>query len=613
MRTKPAAVFMAFGTKGDVYPIAAVAAAFASNQTRYEVAFVTHSAHEKLKVHLEAKRITYFPVSSPPVMSYQSTAGSSRVTFSLQKKEIMRKHRQECVSIAEGIFGEEANKDGDLIIINLFALEGWSLAELFQIRCVVAAPYVIPYSAPSSFERQFQKELPLLYEYLRDAPTGKVGWEDVIYWMWPLFTEDWGLWRSNDLHLSFSPFMDPVTGLPRWHERPLSPLLLLADMTPSSRVARWSSFLLMESVFSWSLWFTDANSSWRELTDFSKESTHASEHVVAMADYWPSRVQVCGFWFLPFEWQFSCSSCADISSLPFSRKLSADEEMCSIHVHLKAFLSASPEQPISVSLSSMGSMGYLKNPRAFLKVLGNALNFTSHRFILFSAGYGPLDAEIKMSAQTQLSPSEQLQLSEDQTCLFGGRLFCFSGPDSFVSLKLRPRPISGSTAAALHAGIPQVICPFILDQFYWAERMFWLGVAPEPLKNTCLLPEKDDDCYIMEASNMLIGAINRALSPEVKLQASQMANRISTEDSSNKERHIQAGFICVRRDVLGQDSSSRRDMVLGKRSRDGSEASGETRSWSASSGDLSILVPYAEAPSTLLGPRVPRWFWGNQT
>ncbi|XP_073029480.1 sterol 3-beta-glucosyltransferase isoform X5 [Primulina eburnea] len=477
MRTKPTAVFMAFGTKGDVYPIAAIAAAFASDQRQYEVAFVTHSAHEvfsilqKLKVHLEAKRITYFPVSSPPVMSYQDTAGSSKVSFSLQKNEIMIKHRQECVSIAEGIFGEDSNMDGDLIIINFFALEGWSLAELFQVRCVVAAPYVVPYSAPSSFERQFQKELPLLYEYLQDAPTGK----------------------------------DAVTGLPRWHERPLSPLLLYG---------------------------------------FSKE-------VVECPDYWPSRVQVCGFWFLPFEWQFSCSSCADISSLSFSRKLNAEEEMCSIHVNLKAFLNALPEQPIFMSLSSIGSMGYLKNPRAFLKVLENALSITSCRFILFSAGYGPLDAEIKMSAQKLLSPSEQLQLSEDQTCLFGGRLLCFSGDVPYNWLFPRCAAAihhggSGSTAAALHAGIPQVICPFILDQFYWAERMFWLGVAPEPLKGTCLVPDKDNDCYIMEAANMLVGAINRALSPEVKLQASQIANRISGEDGvSEAVRLIREEINCT--------------------------------------------------------------------
>ncbi|KAL0422313.1 UNVERIFIED_CONTAM: hypothetical protein Slati_3254200 [Sesamum latifolium] len=86
MRTKPIAVFMAFGTKGDVYPIAAIAAAFASDQRQYEVAFVTHSAHENLKGHLGAKGVAYFPVCSPPVLSSQQhndTGGSASVFFLL--------------------------------------------------------------------------------------------------------------------------------------------------------------------------------------------------------------------------------------------------------------------------------------------------------------------------------------------------------------------------------------------------------------------------------------------------------------------------------------------------------------------------------------------------
>uniref|UniRef100_A0A2P2LGN1 Sterol 3-beta-glucosyltransferase UGT80A2 isoform X2 n=1 Tax=Rhizophora mucronata TaxID=61149 RepID=A0A2P2LGN1_RHIMU len=45
-RRKPVAVFMAFGTKGDVYPIAAIAAAFACDQKQYHVVLVTHSAHQ---------------------------------------------------------------------------------------------------------------------------------------------------------------------------------------------------------------------------------------------------------------------------------------------------------------------------------------------------------------------------------------------------------------------------------------------------------------------------------------------------------------------------------------------------------------------------------------
>ncbi|KAK1568697.1 hypothetical protein Q3G72_027671 [Acer saccharum] len=45
-RTKPVAAFMAFGTNGDVYPIAAIAAAFACDQKQYHVVLITHSAHE---------------------------------------------------------------------------------------------------------------------------------------------------------------------------------------------------------------------------------------------------------------------------------------------------------------------------------------------------------------------------------------------------------------------------------------------------------------------------------------------------------------------------------------------------------------------------------------
>ncbi|KAG8368757.1 hypothetical protein BUALT_Bualt15G0079100 [Buddleja alternifolia] len=511
VRTRPTAVFMVFGTKGDVYPIAAIAAAFASDQKQYDVAFVTHSAHENLKGHLGAKGVEYFPIFSPPVLSSledNDAAGSTELPFSLQKKEITRKHRQECLSTVERIYGEGPTIDGDLIIINFFALEGWSLAELFHVRCVVAAPYVVPYSAPSSFERQFRKELPLLYKYLQEAPTGKIGWEDVIHWMWPLFSEDWGTWRSHDLPLSFWPFTDPVTGLPTWHDRPSSPLLLYG---------------------------------------FSQE-------VVECPGYWPSTVRVCGFWFLPAEWQFSCDRCAEISSLVSLRKLKAEDELCSNHAKLKTFLDSSADQPIFISLSSVGrralithlviyfilndfsvcSMGYLRNPQAFLRVLENVLNITSHRFILFSAGYGPLDAAIKLFAQTLSSASEQMQCSEDQSYLFGGRLFCFSGTMPYNWLFPRCAAVihhggSGSTAAALRAGIPQIICPFILDQFYWAERMFWLGVAPEPLKSTSLLPDEDDYPCIVKAANVLVGAINYALSPEVKLHASQIAKKISTK------------------------------------------------------------------------------------
>ncbi|RZS08398.1 hypothetical protein BHM03_00039367 [Ensete ventricosum] len=113
---RPRAIFMAFGTRGDVFPIAAIAAAFACDQQQYHVVLITHLAHQSLSEHLAAKNVAYIPVPSPPVLS--------------------------------------------------------------------------------------------------------VNWKDVVHWMWPLFTEDWGRWRSENLKLSPIPFMVRIQqgncGVPRF-------------------------------------------------------------------------------------------------------------------------------------------------------------------------------------------------------------------------------------------------------------------------------------------------------------------------------------------------------------------------------------------------------------
>lgn len=76
----------------------------------------------------------------------------------------------------------------------------------------------------------------------------------------------------------------------------------------------------------------------------------------------------------------------------------------------------------------------------------------------------------------------------------------------------------------------QVVCPFILDQFYWAERMHWLGVSPEPLSRNHLLPDKNDNTSIHEAARVLSLAIHDALSSTVKARAAEIAERILLED-----------------------------------------------------------------------------------
>ncbi|XP_037446891.1 sterol 3-beta-glucosyltransferase UGT80B1-like isoform X1 [Triticum dicoccoides] len=504
---RPRAVFMAFGTHGDVFPIAGLAAAFANDQRQYTVVFITHSAHQSLSTHLAASKVRYMPVASPPALaaeqldnisydSVQSNAGP--MSFSRRKEIIQTEHRKACLASVEEVFGNDPSIHSDFIVINFFALEGWHLAELFQVKCIIAASYFLPYSAPSSFERQFKQSFPLLYKYFQEAPPNTVCWTDITHWMWALFMESWGLWRNDCLNLSPIPYTDPVTNLPLWHVRAESPLLLYG---------------------------------------FSKE-------IVERPGYWPSSAHICGFWFLPMAWQFSCDKCRELFSGDFSSPF--EGILCANHAGLEDFLMGSSYSslPIFIGLSSIGSMGFLRNPKSFLMVIKAVIESTDYRFILFSSGYQPLDSAIRSVASLAVESSvEAPALSNDSTLLFNNRLFCLSGsiPYSWLFPKCAAaihHAGSGSTAAALFAGTPQVACPFLLDQFYWAERLHWLGVAPEPLKRQHLIPDIDDVASVNKAADVLLGAIRSALSPEIKAQATVIAQRLASEDGIGEALRI---------------------------------------------------------------------------
>ncbi|KAK9110555.1 hypothetical protein Sjap_018615 [Stephania japonica] len=507
MEERPRCVFMAFGTKGDVNPIAGVAAAFATDQSQYMVYLITHSAHENLSEDLRAKGVFFVPVSTPPVLSsqhhHQQPPGDRNAEasdFALQKKAITREHRLECLKAVEMIFGDGPSLQDDFIVINFFALEGWSLAELFRVRCVVAAPYVVPYSAPASFERHFRKEFPLLYKCLQEAPEDKASLSlEQAFRILILICCIGNRYLVLNMFYALCWKDDPVTSLPILSDWLKAPLLLYGF----------------------------------------------SEKVVECPGYWPSNAQVCGFWFLPMEWQFSCSGCRTNLVTDYPGHLHAKFELCAVHMDLQLFLTTSTSDlPIFIGLSSVGRqvhMGFLKNPQAFLRLLGVVVEITNRRFILFSAGYEPLDRAINVLAGG-LTCSNQKRSCEG-FLLFDNRVFCFSGtvPYSWLFPKCAVAVHhggSGSTAAALLAGVPQVICPFLLDQFYWAERMFWLGVSPEPLHKDHLLPDEDDEISIRRAATSLSNAIRLALSPDTKALAADLARRISSEDGVGEAAKI---------------------------------------------------------------------------
>ncbi|XP_057825346.1 sterol 3-beta-glucosyltransferase UGT80A2 isoform X4 [Cryptomeria japonica] len=509
-KKRPRAVFIAFGTKGDVLPVA------------------------YLSLHMAAADVSFCAISTAPVLVLQTNneevqTGTQSVSPYFRKQALEHQHRKECFAAMENIFGKDSVQ-GDFIAINFFALEGWHLAELFQVPCVVAAPYVVPYSSPSSFERRFKIAHPLLYEQLQEDSPNKVCWRDVMHWMWPLFTERWSSWREDCLHISPCPLTDPVTGLPISHHWPKSPLLLYG---------------------------------------FSKE-------VVECPGYWPPNVYVCGFWFPPAEWELPKQKGSENSvEEPAEGESMKPMKLCLnpsiIPVRLRHFLAESSNnscKPIFIGLSSIGSMGYIENPEGMLLSLRKILEETSYRVIFLTAGHPPLDTAIKYFAgefqgtcKLPDSCARDCQgiseTGEDGQLLLNNRLLCYAGSIPYSWLFPKCSVIihhggSGSTAAALSAGLPQIICPFTMDQFYWAERMGWLGVAPPPLKKKHLIPDNHKDS-IMEAANALLDALNTALSVGMRTRAADLAGKICSEDGVRNAIDILTKEVCVSMDLCCED------------------------------------------------------------
>ena len=76
----------------------------------------------------------------------------------------------------------------------------------------------------------------------------------------------------------------------------------------------------------------------------------------------------------------------------------------------------------------------------------------------------------------------------------------------------------GSTAAAFQAGIPALVIPHIIDQFIWGQKVFELGLGPEPIPRTKLTVEN------------LAEGIRQAATNEVYLEkAAELGTMIRSE------------------------------------------------------------------------------------
>jgi UDP:flavonoid glycosyltransferase YjiC (YdhE family) len=78
---------------------------------------------------------------------------------------------------------------------------------------------------------------------------------------------------------------------------------------------------------------------------------------------------------------------------------------------------------------------------------------------------------------------------------------------------------AGTTHTAARAGVPQLLIPHLLDQFYWAERIHKLSIGPAALPRSKLTTER------------LTAAIREAIdNTAIRKNAAQLSKRLLKED-----------------------------------------------------------------------------------
>jgi len=78
---------------------------------------------------------------------------------------------------------------------------------------------------------------------------------------------------------------------------------------------------------------------------------------------------------------------------------------------------------------------------------------------------------------------------------------------------------SGTTAAAVRAGVPQIITPFGFDQPLWGRRIELLGIGPAPISNTELTVE-----------HLTAAIVEATRNESIRKRAAELGERVRAED-----------------------------------------------------------------------------------
>ncbi|MBK8783468.1 MAG: glycosyltransferase family 1 protein [Anaerolineales bacterium] len=151
----------------------------------------------------------------------------------------------------------------------------------------------------------------------------------------------------------------------------------------------------------------------------------------------------------------------------------------------------SAKNPIAIGFGSPGTQGYLP-------MLEEALNRANAQAVLTIPSKWHREIKSKNIFPIEYAPHDWLYRHVKVALHHGG---------------------AGTTSASLHAGIPTVTMPLAIDQFFWGERVYQIGVGTKPI------PQRK-----LNAEN-LAQAITQALTDEsMRARAKNVSVALSSEN-----------------------------------------------------------------------------------
>jgi len=163
-------------------------------------------------------------------------------------------------------------------------------------------------------------------------------------------------------------------------------------------------------------------------------------------------------------------------------------------VRLQNFIEHSPENTIAIGLGSPGTKDFVH----IMDILKEALKQSDARAVLTIPSQWHTQIKSENILPIEYAPHEWLYQHVRVAVHHGG---------------------AGTTSASLHAGIPTVTLPLAIDQFFWGERVYKIGVGPKPIPQRALNAVK------------LAGAIRQGLQDhDMRARAKTISEALSLEN-----------------------------------------------------------------------------------